>query len=176
MNDIIESEKITDNETNISILTFRRWRYLNELIFLFIFAFYVNESQTIHRRLLIWNLHLGFDGLYRQDPDRYVVKRLPISDEEHKFVLTQLANTGLPPERFVLTYDVNGTVARRRLTKKEKIKTEDGIIVKLAEILIKKNKKKKIWCYVLRCQILSLVHSKWISVEKWYYILFKVLR
>ncbi|GMO19550.1 MAG: hypothetical protein Ta2E_10510 [Mycoplasmoidaceae bacterium] len=68
------------------------------------------------------------------------MKRLRLSEEEYKLELDQLAKTGLPPEGFVVTSDINTAIIRRRLTKKEeKKKAEEGIIIKVAEVLIKKN-------------------------------------
>ncbi|GMO12520.1 MAG: hypothetical protein Ta2E_00720 [Mycoplasmoidaceae bacterium] len=63
--------------------------------------------------------HPDFDVLYSNESDRYIVKRLLISDEDHKHMLDKLS-TGLLPEGYVITSDINAITVRLRLIKKKK--------------------------------------------------------
>jgi hypothetical protein len=83
-------------------------------------------------------LHPDFAVFYCKELDKYIIRRLPVKDEEKQVVLSEFEKNGLLPEGYSISVKPTGAIVKRQISKK--IDKTNTVIVR-ADIPVKKGKK-----------------------------------
>jgi hypothetical protein len=101
--------------------------------------------------------HQGYAVFYCKELDKPIVKRLPISDEERKIVLSDMAIIGTLPEGYSVLIKDKGAVIKRHFPKKRDTETSSETVnsgnfvdtIKPPSITVQRKKNKSIFEEVL---------------------------
>jgi hypothetical protein len=67
--------------------------------------------------------HQGYAVFYCKELDKHIVKKLPITDEERKIVLSDMEIRGTPPEDYNVLIKEKGAIIKRHFPKKRNTTT-----------------------------------------------------